>query len=93
MPALARAGFDDPGRGRFAHHAHALDLHLEHHRLDIAGQHDIAAASQHQHGPAAPQRVGEQRAHIIFGMHAHQGMGAGRDAKGVAVLQGYIFLD
>ena len=46
MPVLAGAGLDVPGVGVFAEQAPAGDGHVQHQAVEIAGQHQIAAAAE-----------------------------------------------
>jgi len=93
VPDFARAGLDDPGLVGFLQQAQPLDLHLEHHGLDVAREHDVAAAAQHEQGLAGQAVVGQQVVHVLRRTHAHQRVGARHDAEGVAVLEGGVFLD
>ena len=67
-------------------------LDLEHQRLDVAREHDVAAAPQHELGDRAVFGVGQQLLHLGFAAHPHQRPGLGDDAEGVVRLQGYVLL-
>ncbi len=73
--------------------AQPLDFHLQHDRLDVAGQHDVAAAAQHEDRLAGQFGIGQQRLHVLHRPRAHQRLRTGHDAEGVAGLQGGVFLD
>ena len=86
--------FGEPIRlAGFLDQAPALDLHLQHHGFDIAREHDVAAAAEHEQRLARQAMVGQQLVHILRRAHAHQRMRACGDAEAVTGLQGDIFLD
>ena len=93
VPVLARAGLDDGVARGLAEHATAGHLDLEHHALDVAGQHDVAAAAQHEAVLRGQFGVGQHGAHVVLAAHAHHAGGARRDAKAVEGLQGDVALD
>ncbi|MNV66073.1 hypothetical protein D3C71_1588080 [compost metagenome] len=83
VPDLASTRLHHPCLGRVVHQPQALDLHLEHHGLHITGQDDVAAAAQHKLGRWGQLCVSQHGQQIGHGLHAHQGLGARSDAKGV----------
>jgi hypothetical protein len=87
VPALARAGRDDPGVGLFAHQALAHHLHLQHHGLHVFGQHDVAAAAQNELGRRAVLGVADHRANIGLTGDGDQRGRVGRQAEGVERLE------
>ena len=93
VPDLAGSDLDNPVPVGLFDQTHALDFHLQHHRFDIAGDHDIAAATQHEHGLARQLRLGDQVEDILHGVGSHQGVSTRNDAKGVAKLEGNVVLD
>jgi uncharacterized protein YajQ (UPF0234 family) len=92
VPDLARAGFHDPGPRRLFDQPQALDFHLEHQRLDVAGQHDVAAAAQHETGGALPVGAGQELGDIGLIRDARQALRARDDAETVVRLQGDVVL-
>ena len=58
MPALARTGLHNPVLVGFMQQLHASNFDFQHHRRYIAGQHHVAATTEHKHGLMAPERVG-----------------------------------
>ena len=93
MPALSGSDLHNPVPVCFAQQAHAHDFHLEHHGRHVTRQHHIAATAQHKHRLAPPQGVTQKLANVILATDAHQGFGTRSNAKGIAMLQGNIFLD
>ena len=93
VPHLAGTGFDHPGARGFFHKPPAHDLGLEHQGFDVAGQHDVAAATQHEFRHRAQRSVGQHLVELRLAAHPHQLVRACHDAKGVQGLEGNIFLD
>ncbi|XQU69705.1 hypothetical protein OJJOAM_002436 [Cupriavidus sp. H18C1] len=50
----------------------ARNLHQQHHRIEIAGQHHVAAAAQHDHRPLRGAGVGECLDEVAFAAHRHR---------------------
>ena len=86
VPVLASTSLQHPGPGGLAHQPAAHDLDLEHHRFDIAGEHDVAAPTQHELGCLSPIWIGQKRLQVKQAAQAHQGVGPSHDMKGVASL-------
>ena len=93
MPVLARAGFNNEGLGRFLYQAPAHDLDLEHHRLDVAREHNVAAAAQDKAGFTAQLGVRQHGMHVGFTGNTHQRVGLGHNVEGVERLKRHVFLD
>jgi cyclic-di-GMP-binding protein len=93
VPVDAGARLDHPVFVGLCRQAHARHLDFEHQRLDVTGEHNVAAAAQHlawqsgQSGgrPARRSRSASQRMRT----NCHR---LGCDAKGVVRLQGDVFL-
>ena len=79
--------------GRFTQQAAAHDFDLEHQGFDVAGNHQVAAATQHEFLRVAPLGVGAQGHGVCLGVDAHERVRPGHDVEGVERLQGNIFLD
>jgi len=93
VPVFTGTGLDNPGLGRFTDQAPAHDFDLEHQRLDIAGQHNVAAATQHKFGRSLQGRVLQHGVNIGFALDMHEMKRLGDDAEGVGRLEGNVFLD
>ena len=93
MPALARADLDNPVLVGLMQQPHAHDFHLEHDWRHITRQYDVATTTKDKHRLPPPEGMGQKLANIILATNTHQGFGARGNAKGVAMLQGNIFLD
>jgi hypothetical protein len=93
VPAFTGPSLDNPGFGGLADQLFAPDFDLEHHRLDVAGDHDVAAAAQHELGRIPQRRIGQHIGDVLLAVDAHQVQGLGHDAKGVGKLEGDVFLD
>ena len=93
MPVFARASLDDPGFCSFTSQALAHDLDFKYQRLDIAGQHNIAAAAQHKLGRGLQFWVLQQRGDVGFGFDTCQAKRLSHNTKGVVRLEGDVFLD
>ena len=83
VPVLAGPGLAHKGLGGFPHQATTLDLDLQHQRLDIAGEHDIAAAAQHEFGLFPQLAASQQSLHVGLARDPDQRMRFGHDAKAV----------
>ena len=66
MPVLARAGFDKNSFVVFIDHAAAAQFHQQRDAVEIARQHDIAAAAKHQLRQAAEPGVASKRRDLRF---------------------------
>ena len=93
VPVFAGTGFHDVVLGRLAQQRAAHDFYLEHQRLHVAGQHQVAAAAQHKLWLRAPVGIGAHGLGVRLGANAQQRMRLGHDMEGVERLQGYVFLD
>ena len=93
VPVFAGAGFHDEVLGRLAQQRAAHDFYLEHQRLHVAGQHQVAAAAQHKLWLRAPLRVGAHGLGVGLGANAQQRVRLGHDMEGVERLKGNVFLD
>mmetsp|Transcript_70458 Transcript_70458/g.166073 ORF Transcript_70458/g.166073 Transcript_70458/m.166073 type:complete len:365 (-) Transcript_70458:2336-3430(-) len=93
MPGHAGAGLDDPGVITRLQQPDARDLDLQHHRLQIPGQHQIAAAAKHELGRPAELRVVDHPAHIGGLADAYQAPRHGGQPEGVVGLQADVNLD
>jgi hypothetical protein len=78
---------------RPARQTHARHLDFEHQRLDVTGEHNVAAAAQNELRHCLQRRVGQHGGQVGLGADAHQAQGLGHNAKAVVGLQGDIFLD
>ncbi|MNT34532.1 hypothetical protein D3C72_1705190 [compost metagenome] len=74
MPVLAGTGGDQPAVA-VIHHRVAGDFHQQHQRVEVAGQHHIAAAAQHHQRQALRARVGQRGQQVGFGANV------GREAR------------
>ena len=72
MPVLASARFHNPGFGGLADQAFAHDFDFEHQRLDVARQHNVAAAAQNEFGRALKRWVGQQCINIGLAFQTNQ---------------------
>ena len=94
MPKHTGSRFDDPMGVRFLCHCNTGDFYLQYHSAHhITRQYDVAPATQYQYLAALVMGTGSERLQISDAANAHQGVRAGDNAEGVAVLQGGIFLD
>ena len=93
MPVLAGPGLHQPAFGRFFHQAAPGDFDLEHQRLDVAGDHQVAATAQHKTGRVGPLRRAQQHLHVGAAAHAHQLLRAGGDTEAVVWLERHVVLD
>ncbi|MNL52753.1 hypothetical protein D3C87_1759530 [compost metagenome] len=59
MPVLPARGFDKPGIGPGLQQAHALEGHPCHQSRHVLGQHQIAAAAQHEQRRSLPGQRGQ----------------------------------
>ena len=73
--------------GPMSQQAAAGDLDLQHHGVDVARQHHVAAAAQHELGRQAEFGVVDDAPHISVAADAHQLAGHGRQAEGVVLAQ------
>ena len=75
--------------------AHAFDLYLQHQRLHVPREHNVAAATQHEAGLPPPVGIGQQLVHIVLMRHPHQRMGLGDDLIPHVVVVGFedVLLD
>ena len=92
MPDLAGPGLDDPVLVGLPGQAHAWHLDLEHQTPNVAGQHHIAATTQHGARQVGQARVLQHGTQIVLATHPHQGLGARGDAKGVVRLKWDVLL-
>ena len=83
VPVLAGAGLDDPGLGLGAQQASAGQVDLEHDAGEVAGEHHVAAAAEHQARRARPVGLIDQRACLVGVAHMHQPRRARPQAEGV----------
>ena len=93
MPVFARPGFHHPVLGRLVQQAPPHHFHFEHQRLDIARDHQVAAAAQDKLGHVPPLGVSAERQCVCFIVNAHQSVGFCHDVEGVEGLQGDVVLD
>ena len=83
VPSLSSPSLDDPGFGGFLDQTKTLDLHLEHGGLDIARQHDVAAAAQHKKWSLAQRWIATRLQQIRHLANANQIQRTGCDTEGV----------
>ena len=93
VPIFTRPGLDHPGPWSVAQQPPALDVDFENQGLDIASQHNIAAATQNELGRLAPVRISQHGQHIGFAAKPHQCMSPRHNVKGIARLKRDVFLD
>jgi len=93
VPGFARARLYDPRAVVFVDQPHAGHLHLEHQPAQVTGQHDVAAAPQHQPLQTGQLRVGQDGPHVGLFTDAHQTLRAGQNPERVVGLQGEVVLD
>ena len=93
MPVFPGTGLDNEGFGGFLQQAPAHDFHFQDQRFDVAGEHDVATATQHKLRCGAPFGVGQQLMHVRFAGNAHQRVGPGNDMEGIKSLERHVFLD
>jgi hypothetical protein len=87
VPGLASPHLDHAALGRLVHQLQARDLDLQHHRVDVARQHHIAAAAQHELGRQAVIGVVHHAAQVGLAANAHQRARQGWQAEGVVGTQ------
>ena len=93
VPIFTGAGLNHPIPRRISQQPAALDLDFEHQGLDVAGQHDITAATQNELGRLSPVWISQHGEHIGFTANPYQGMGSRHNVKGVTRLKRDVFLD
>jgi hypothetical protein len=93
VPAFPGTGFNDEGFGCIFDQAAAHQLDFEHQRLDVAGQHNIAAAAQHELLARPQLGIANHGLQILKIAQAHQDKRLGHDVKGVVGLKRDVFLD
>jgi hypothetical protein len=97
VPAFATTDFHQPAPGRFFHQPPSANLHLENQGLEVARQHQVAPATQHEHRVLRrrllPVGAGHQAKQVIDGTQADKALRTRSDAEGVHRLEGDIVLD
>ncbi len=93
MPVFARTGLNDEGFGRFLHQPTAHDFHLEHHRLDVTRDDNIAAPSKNKLRLNAQIRMLQNSAQIRLVFDSNQSKSFCNDMEGIECLKRHIVLD
>ena len=93
VPVLARTGLDDPGLGPGFDQAQAAHLDLQHHRIGVAGENDVAAAAEDEFRRAPEFRVIDDPAQRRVAVDAHQRVRGGGQAETVERAQVHAALD
>ncbi|MNJ67195.1 hypothetical protein D3C77_633470 [compost metagenome] len=92
MPRLTGLGLDHDTFAIVAEHAPATAGHMQHQRIDIAGQQQVAATANHQHRHATLLRLGQRLADLLVIMCLGEIPRLHVDAKGVVRLERYLLL-
>ncbi|MCY1233073.1 hypothetical protein D9M72_455920 [compost metagenome] len=92
VPVLAGAGGDQPGIASLFRLVGG-DFHQQHQRVQVAGQHHIAAAAQDHQWQAVGTRVGQCRGQVGFAAHMHCKARARVESECIVATQGIEFVE
>ena len=87
VPDLASADLQVPGVSRFAELPQPRDLHLDHQAVEVAGQQQVAAATEHQPRQPGEPGIGAQCGKIVGAAHATEPACPRFDAESVQFSQ------
>jgi hypothetical protein len=93
VPVLACARLDDGCVRLVLQDAPPRHLDLEHGRLHVPGQDDVASAPKDELGRIGQLRMGQHALHVAFAPDPHERAGARHDAERVVRLQRGVGLD
>ena len=93
MPIDTGTRLDHGDFGALFHHTAAPNLRLENQGLDIPGNHQIAATTQHKFRGLAQERIGQNGQDVCLATDTYQAVRTGDDVEGVERLQGHLVFD
>jgi len=93
VPVFARVGLHQIAGLGLAQQAPPQHFDFQHQGLDVAGEHDVAAAPEHAQALGAPTGLAHQVGQQLGLAQPQQALCLRRDAKCVVRLQGRVVLD
>ncbi|MNH27509.1 hypothetical protein D3C79_876240 [compost metagenome] len=92
MPGFTRLGLNHHALAVITQHAAATAGHVQHQRIDITGQQQVAATADDQHRQPALLRLGQRFAHLVIIMHLAEMPGLDVNAEGIERLERNLLL-
>ncbi|MNP24821.1 hypothetical protein D3C76_1176010 [compost metagenome] len=92
MPRFTGLGLDHDVLTIVAEHAAATAGHVQHQRINIAGQQQVAAATDHQHRHPLLLRLTQRQAHLLIIVRLAEKTRLHVDAEGVVRFERYLLL-
>ena len=86
MPVFTCPRLHDEGFGGFFHQSSAADFDFQHHRLDVARQHNVAATPEDEFGQTAKCGVSDHLAQRLHVGNTHQCVRLGHNVECVVRL-------